>query len=114
MSDLMAVYSTGASTIHLYLEGYRPGRKPRNYETALCGSPAGLVWGRDQNPTGRKHIPFNLALRLEAEVALADDPRPYPAHRRWCPLCVGRAVAHYDFLPHTLDEIADAAYGQER
>lgn len=95
VSDLKAVYgNTGVGrTIHLRLPGFRPGQKSRTFnDSALCGA-------ADTHSRRTTEIDFDIALALERSIPVDDDPRPKPPPiRRWCPKCVGHALAVFDLI----------------
>jgi hypothetical protein len=95
VSDLKAVYGNSGvgRIIHLRLPGFRPGAKSRTMsDAALCGA-------ADTHSGRTTEIDFDRALTLERAIPVDDDPRPTPPPiRRWCPRCVGHALAVFDLI----------------
>lgn len=88
---------TGGLTIHLYLAGFQPGRKTRDFDGAMCGIAANTErwrikdhtlpqaeWEREYFPNGRWHQPFVEGFEFVQP--------PW----RWCSICLGRAINHLD------------------
>ena len=85
------------SKVHLYADGYQPGKKRRSSATmALCSS---YISPQDQR------APFLEALHWPQRVPTAEDNRP---QRRWCLSCIGHAAAILGITDHMISVLAAA------
>jgi hypothetical protein len=83
------------SKIHIFLEGYQPGKKTRTLSfQPMCG----------QFTSSRaRRVPLAQALQWPDRVFDEDDPRKT---RTWCAACVGHAAGAAGLLPDFVEQIA--------
>ncbi len=125
ITSMVAVYSDKGALIHLHVEGYRTAEsrvhvamsvKTSEFPTTICGVSAHTWWPGfppqiPGKPTGRVWVPFVDALKLERDPdpSTVDPRHPSPSLRRWCPKCIGMALAHAGLAEQALDLLATTA-----
>lgn len=105
MTDIHAVKPERGNVVHLFLDGYQPGPKPRPHADAsgMCGAP---LMSRILDTEPRPTVPLADAIKWGNTKPHRNDPRPAWT---WCRPCLGHAATHEGFAHYLVNLIVEAS-----